>query len=170
MSLKSSTILCGVLALLPWCALAQCDANSVYAAFKQYREQVNSATHLEQLSPYFSTTFNQYYTAKLASEKGSTRYLTHYWDNLNTAQDIVIVYDYAVRCSGKENNQATLTLLAILNQPSTTPQPQVDLWMVKIHYVKEDQQWLIESFEYDKSRSNEVFEENQIVDNFAVIR
>jgi hypothetical protein len=169
---KMTKFLYGVLLMWPVLGQAQCASESaeLYVVFKQYRESVNTATHLNQLIPYFSTAFNNYYTAKLASAAGKPRHLTHYWDNLNTAKDIVIVYDYAARCTSKDKNQATLSLLAILDQPLTPPQPQVDLWTVKVHYVKEGQTWLIDSFEYDKSHSDRTFEENQIVDNFAVIR
>ena len=171
---KIRNLLFGVLLILPLLARAQCDIDhtDLYAVFKQYREQVNTARRLEQLTPYFSTVFNSYYTAKLASASTKTRYLTHYWDNLNTGQDIVIVYEYAARCinKGKGQGQATLTLLTILNQPLAPPQPRVDLWEVHIHYLNEGERWLINSFEYNKSHSDKTFEENQIIDNFAVIR
>ncbi len=176
MFLKIIKFLCGTLWLLPLIAYAECelDGLSLYTVFKQYREQVNTATRLEQLTPYFSTVFNNYYTGKLASSSNKTRHLTHYWDNLNTAQDIVIVYEYTVHCINKNKDQATLTLLAILDQPlslqQSPSQQQVDLWAVKIYYVKEEQHWLIDSFEYNKSRSDKTFKEHQIIDNFAVIR
>lgn len=168
-SLKMIRLLCAALLTLPLSAYAQCEADGLYAAFKQYREHVNIATHLDHLTPYFSTAFKNYYAAKLASAADKTRYLTHYWDNLNTAKDIVIVYQYAVQCANNDE-QATLTLLAVLNQPLPPQQWRVDLWEVKVHYVKEGQTWLIDSFEYAKSQSDKTFHENQIVDNFAVIR
>jgi hypothetical protein len=129
---------------------------------------------LQHLTPYFSDAFNQYYSAKLVPGDSHDRYLTHYWDNLNTAKDIVIIYQYTVQCSNQSDN-ATLNLLAILEQPfseqgSTSQSALVDLWEVKVHYVKQGQRWLIESFEYLKSPSEQTFTESQIVDNFAVIR
>ena len=144
----------GTFLLLPLLVHAQCDQikdDNLYEVFKQYREQVNLAKHLDELTPYFSTDFNHYYTAKLASAQSKTRYLTHYWDNLNTAKDILIVYRYSLRCSHKDE-QATLILLAILDEPLAPRQQRGDLWEVKVHYVKEGQAWLINSFEYSKSK------------------
>jgi|GEM_PF-1692520 len=172
MPLKMSQYLLGALLLLPLLAHARCEEienESLYAVFKQYREQVNVAKHLDELTPYFSTDFNNYYTVKLASAESKTRYLTHYWDNLNTAKDVLIVYRYTVECT-PNGEQATLGLLAILDEPLSPQQQRVDLWEVKVHYVKEGQAWLINSFEYAKSQSKETFEESQIVDNFVVIR
>lgn len=155
---------------------ARCPVNAadLYAEFKQYREHLNSASRLKQLTPYFSNAFNQYYSAKLMPGATQGRYLTHYWDNLNTAKDIVIIYQYTVQCANHGDN-ATLTLLAILEQPfseqgSTTQTGLVDLWEVSVHYVKQGRRWLIDSFEYIKSPSEQTFTESQIVDNFAVIR
>lgn len=172
MSLNIIKFLCGAVLMLPLLGRAECETDrvSLYAVFKQYREQVNTATRLEHLTPYFSTTFNNYYTDKLETASSKTRHLTHYWDNLNTAQDIVIVYDYAAQCLNSGKDKATLRILAILDQPMEPSQPRVDLWEVKVHYVKEGEHWLIDSFEYDKHPSDKTFEESQIVDNFAVIR
>jgi hypothetical protein len=157
-------------------ARAQCelDATQLYRVFKQYREHLNRADHWQQLTPYFSNAFNQYYTSKLGSADAKSRYLAHYWDNMNTAQDIVIIYAYTAQCRSQAQ-QATLTLLVVLDRPFSEPslltQPAlVDLWNVKVYYVKEDGRWLIDSFEYNKSRSQQTFKESQIVDNFAVIR
>ena len=171
MTSRMTKFLCVTLLIMPSIGRAQCkpDDAGIYALFKQYREQVNIATQLDQLTPYFSTTFNNYYTDKLASATVKSRYLTHYWDNLNTAKDIVIVYEYAVQCA-KTDEQATLTLLVILDQPLTPQQQIVDLWEVKVYYLMEGDAWLIDSFEYAKSHSGNTFEESQIVDNFAVIR
>jgi hypothetical protein len=157
-------------------AQAQCQVNSadLYAEFKHYREHLNRANRLQHLTPYFSNAFNQYYAAKLKPGETRGRYLTHYWDNLNTAKDIVIIYQYTMQCAN-HGDSATLNLLAILEQPfseqgATTQSGLVDLWEVKVHYVKQGQRWLIDSFEYIKSPSEQTFTESQIVDNFAVIR
>ena len=186
-SVLSVTLMWGVVLLsgaligvLPRVVKADCeiDAVSLYASFKKYREQVNTATTLEHLTPYFSTAFNQYYTTKLENPESSdskTRYLTQYWDNLNTAKDIVIVYDYSLGCAlgGNKNVNAgitTLQLLAVLDQPAVAGQRKVDLWTVKIHYVNEGQRWLIDSMEYGKSRSKRNYDESQIIDNFVMVR
>jgi hypothetical protein len=186
MSLKLTNFLTGPLWLLPFlflsgfvpvqAARAQCelDATHLYGVFKQYREHLDRADHWQQLTPYFSNAFNQYYTTKLASADAKSRYLAHYWDNLNTAKDIVIIYTYTAQCRN-EGQQATLKLLAVLDRPFSEPslatQPAlVDLWNVRVYYVKEGGRWLIDSFEYDKSQSQQTFKESQIVDNFAVIR
>ena len=167
--------LIGWLICLPGLAHGDCqfDAAGLYGSFKKYREQINSAVKLEQLTPYFSTAFNRYYTSKLENPElldSKTRYLTQYWDNLNTAKDIVIVYDYSVSCDTPGESAAVLTLLVVLDQPDAAAQSIVDLWNVKIHYVNEDAHWLINSMEYTKSRSRRSYHESQIVDNFVVVR
>ena len=172
---KLTRLICWALLLFPLFTYAQCQtqAQSLYGAFKTYRERINSATALEHLTGYFSANFNSYYTGKLANAENAdskSRYLTQYWDNLNTAKDIVIVYDYALTCKTRDQDRAILTLLAILDQPYAVVQPRAELWAVKIHYVNEGQQWLIDSFEYEQSRIERAFEEQQIVDNFVVIR
>ncbi|WP_455210176.1 hypothetical protein [Kaarinaea lacus] len=172
MLLNLIRLLGGALSMLPLLVHAQCELDDagLYADFKRYREHVNVATHIDHLTPYFSTAFNDYYLSKLASTDSKIRYLTHYWDNLNTAKDIVIVYDYAVQCANN-GEKATLALLVILDQPFEPQQLRVDLWDVKVHYVKEGETtWLIDSFEYAKSHTEKTFEESQIVDNFVVIR
>lgn len=149
-------------------ANCQSEPDALYTAFKKYRNQINSATQLNDLTPYFSSRFKQYYTEKLANPENKskrTRFLTHYWDNLNTAKDIIIVYEYVARC---KQQRATLKLLTVLEQPRQSA-AQVDLWNVTIYYVKEGASWLIDSIEYEKSNSLRTFEEQQIVDNFAVI-
>lgn len=162
--------LCAALLALPWPAWAQCamDTDGLYGLFKRYREQVNTASRLEDLTAYFSSAFNGYYAAKMPYAPNGSRYLTQYWENLNSAKDIVIIYDYKARCMSAD--RAGLSLLAILNKPSAPPQPQVDLWNVTVHYVREGGQWLIDSFEYHKSESQRMFSESEIVDNFAVVR
>ena len=159
--------------LLPSWVEAQCDveAAQLYEAFKLYRERINTATQLEQLTPYFSSAFNQYYADKLSLDRETRRYLTHYWDNLNTAKDIVIVYDYSAKC--EQADRAALRLLVILNEPGlseTPPESRLDLWHVTVYFQREEEYWLIDSFEYRKSRSNKSFSENHIIDNFAVPR
>lgn len=163
-------IFCLLFAITPL-LLANCqiDAHMLYETFKSYRAQVNTATRLEDLTSYFSGGFKQYYTEKLANPENrnkQTRFLTHYWDNLNTAKDIIIVYEYSAQC---QQQNATLELLVILDQPGQSTR-QVDLWKVKIHYTNEKSSWLIDSIEYEKSDSQRTFEEQQIIDNFAVIR
>lgn len=156
---------------LPAAAQCEIDEAGLYGQFKQYREQVNSAVSLEQLTPYFSTKFNQYYRSKLEASTGAAnrkRYLTHYWDNLNTAKDVVIVYSYAMQCH--DSNNVSLLVLAILDQGFDPQRVAVDMWEVKIHYQRENSQWLIDSFEYQRSGAQKFYETNQIVDNFATIR
>ena len=87
---------------MPCLSNAQCDieADKLYENFKNYRETINSASRLEDLTGYFSKSFNQYFSNKLATARGKNskqRYLTQYWDNLNTAGDIVIVFDYSMK-------------------------------------------------------------------------
>ena len=76
-------------------AACNIDNNEFYNSFKSYREQINTASRLEDLNHFFSSNFNQYFTNKLDAADNDTlnrQYLTQYWDNLNTAKDIVIVY------------------------------------------------------------------------------
>lgn len=173
-------ILVGWTLLLPVLVCADCeiDAANLYASFKKYREQLNSASRLTQLMPYFSTAFNRYYSDKLEnseSEDNKAHYLTQYWNNLNTAKDIVIVYEYSVDCErAKDKNKtagaAVLSLLVILDQPGVAALSTVDLWYVNVYYVNEAGLWLINSIEYTKSPSPRIYHEKQIIDNFAVVR
>ena len=83
-------------------AKCQTEPAAVYQHFKNYRLKLAHATRLEQLSPFFSSRFNQYYLEKLSpgnNDHVAQDYLKQYWLNLNTAQDIVIVYEYALHCT-----------------------------------------------------------------------
>jgi hypothetical protein len=135
----------------PWSASASCDidADSLYEQFKTYRRHINNANSLSELAPYFSTSFNQYYRNKLQSttdQSASRRYLTQYWDNLNTAKDVVVVYDYSMRC---RDSTAILELVAVLSPEKYDTGNKVDLWGIKIHYINENKNWVINSFEFE---------------------
>ena len=157
---------------LPYLASAKCDieTNNLYELFKNYREQINTATKLEDLNVYFSQNFNQYYSDKLTHARGELskqRYLNQYWDNLNTTKDVVIVLDYSVRC---DKGNAALELVSILNIDQPNEGQEVELWNVIINYVKDKLDWKIDSFEYKKLDSRKNYLATEIKDNFVLIR
>ncbi|WP_455208023.1 hypothetical protein [Kaarinaea lacus] len=153
-------------------AFAQCavDSDKLYKLFTDYREQINTASKPEDLSAYFSENFNAYFTNKMNTARNETtrgHYLTQYWDNLNTAKDIVIVFDYTLTC---DNNSANLALVSILSSNGTTEGREVELWNVAIKYLREDRQWKIDSFAYERLGSNQRYLATDIKNNFVLIR
>lgn len=153
-------------------ANAKCEINTdnLYEQFKIYREHINTATRLEDLTNYFSQNFNQYFSDKLANARGETskqRYLTQYWDNLNTAKDIVIVFDYSAKCDKKN---ATLILVSILDTNQSGEGQEVELWNVLIDYTKDNHEWKIDSFEYKKLGHRKDYLATEIKNNFVLIR
>jgi len=171
-SVASVVILLVIITVSP-AARAECnvDSNTLYKSFKRYREQINNATQLEELTRYFSENFKQYFTNKLASadnDDARRTYLTQYWNNLNTVRDVVIVFDYTAHC---EHNDAVLKLISVLS-PLTTSKSgrKVDLWSVTVHYINEHNQWKIDSFEYVRLNGRKKYQEADIKDNFVKIR
>lgn len=171
-SAGSVVILLAMITVSP-AAWAKChvDNNTLYKSFKHYREQINSATKLEDLTLYFSENFKRYFTDKLESadnDDARRAYLTQYWNNLNTVKDVVIIYDYTAHCS---RNKAHLKLISVLS-PLTTGKSsrKVDLWSVTVHYINEHNKWKIDSFEYVKLNSRKKYPEADIKDNFVKIR
>lgn len=154
---------------LPVYAACQIDSQKFYAFFKQYRLEINSAENLSQLSRFFTTNFNQYYEEKIAAAKNESfrqRYFSQYWDNLNTAKDVVIVYDYSAAC---DQNSSTLNLISALNENQNYPSVNIDLWSIAVHYNFENNHWRIDSFEYNKLPSSKNFLNKAIVDNFFTL-
>jgi len=156
---------------MPCLGNAQCEikTDNLYEQFKNYRENINTASRLEDLTGYFSNNFNQHFTNKLASASGKTgkqRYLTQYWDNLNTAKDIVIVFDYSVQCI---KNNANLALVSILSSANASEGREVELWNVKINYTSENIDWKIDSFEYEKLGPRKDYLATEIKNNFVRI-
>jgi hypothetical protein len=144
------------------------DANALYKSFKSYRQQINTATKLEDLTHFFSANFNHYFTNKLESadtDEIYNTYLTQYWGNLNTAKDVVIVINYSVHC---QNSDARLVLVSILSGTATKGS-KVDLWNVTINYIHENNDWKIDSFEYEKLNARHKYSETDIKDNFVKI-
>jgi len=169
MALPYWTLIYAALFCLPPLTHARCDTTpALYQQFKSYRESLNTADRFEQISSFFSKDLSRYYTEKLDQRlnKGDKqRYLNQYWDNLNIGKDIVIVYRQRVTCT---QQGPVLKLLAILN---TKPDPRglVDLWDVTVHFVYENEQWLIQSLEYEKNRSHTPLRTEAIVDNFITL-
>lgn len=131
---------------------------------------INTASRLEDLTGYFSNNFNQYFGNKLASagdKVSKQRYLTQYWDNLNTAKDIVIVFDYSVQCN---KNDAILALVSILSSANATEGQEIELWNVKINYLNDNLEWKIDSFEYEKLGPRQNYLATEIKNNFVLIR
>jgi len=162
-----------VLIAFPSHSFADCavERETIYRQFIDYREQINTASRLEDLTGYFSENFKQYFTAKLGSAAGETnknRYLAQYWDNLNTAKDIVIVFDYSLRCD-KNNNKASLSLVAVLSSNGVTEGQEVELWNVTVNYLNENQQWKIDSFKYKRLGPNQKYLATGIKNNFVLI-
>lgn len=152
-------------------AACNTDANHVYEKFKEYRKSLDKTRRVEQLSPFFTQGFKQYYQIKINKTRGSSkkRFLNQYWDNLNTGRDIIIVYNYLVRCT---QNQALLVLDAVLDKNSTgsLDASKVDLWNVTIEYQWEQEQWLIQDFAYKKSPQPHKLDSTKIKDNFFRLR
>ena len=167
------------------------DRDAMYKVFKSYRQHLNTVKHIDELKPYFSISFNEYYLAKLAklqNKPGYDRFFTQYWDNLNTARDIVIVFDYTARCVG---NSPALELIAVLDttsndrdirngtdstlvnstvENSTVENSTVELWRVRVYFEYEQSGWKIDSFEYRKNGAARQYLATDIIDNFVLIR
>ncbi|MCI0504555.1 MAG: hypothetical protein L0Z73_00450 [Gammaproteobacteria bacterium] len=151
-------------------AACAAEREKIYRLFIDYREQINTASRLEDLIPYFSDNFNGYFSNKLESarsESAKSRYLAQYWDNLNTARDIVIVFDYSLKCI---NDNARLTLVSVLSSNGVNEGQEVELWTVTINYLAENQQWKIDSFEYKKLGPDQKYLATGIKNNFLKIR
>ena len=152
----------------PTLSNASCDL-PLYEHFKNYRQQINQADQLEQLSRFFSNSYKQYYKSKINKAVGKhekQRYLNQYWDNLGIAKDIIIVYDYDIVC---RDNDAILKLTTVLDNKTTDATSTVDFWRVTVRYEQEGQMWRISQLEYNKSGSNEPLLEANIVDNFLIL-
>ncbi|WP_455200129.1 hypothetical protein [Kaarinaea lacus] len=150
-------------------AKCEINADNLYEQFKNYREHINTATRLEDLTNYFSQNFNLYYSDKLANARGEAskqRYLTQYWDNLNTLKDIVIVFDYSAKC---DKGIATLALVSILDTNQSDEGQEVELWNVLIDYTQDNHAWKIDSFEYKKLGSRKDYLATEIKSNFVRI-
>jgi hypothetical protein len=157
-------------------AACRADADAMYSVFKSYRQHLNNATHLDELKPYFSNAFNQYFSGRLAKLKSPSargRFLARYWDNLNTARDIVIVFDYRGHCV---DDTPALELVAVLDTPSNaetntdTSNIAVQLWRITLYFVHEQNGWKINSFEYRKDGGSRQYVASDIIDNFVHIR
>jgi hypothetical protein len=167
----AKTILISLASSMPCLSNAQCDMNAdnLYEKFKNYRETINTASKLEDLTGYFSQNFNQYFSGKLTTARGNhskQRYLTQYWDNLNTG-DIVIVFDYSMKCITR--NIVSLALVSILSQTDTSEGQEVELWSVKINYSREHLDWKIDSFEYETLGPGKNYLATEIKNNFVRI-
>ncbi len=93
--------------------------------------------------------------------------MARYWDNLNTARDIVIVFDYSLTCNKQISK---LSLISVLNSNSITEGQEVELWKVTIRYLYEHNQWKIDSFEYRKLKQGQKYLATDIKNNFVLIR
>lgn len=169
---RLSAIVSLVIISCPSAVYAACAAEreKIYPLFIDYREKINTATRVEELTPYFSGNFNGYFSTKLESARSETarsRYLAQYWDNLNTAKDIVIVFDYSLKCT---NDNARLTLVSVLSSNGAQEGQEVELWAVTINYLAENQQWKIDSFEYKKLGPDQKYLATSIKNNFLIIR
>lgn len=158
--------------LAPSFSHADCEASpaTIYQLFVNYREQINVASRLEDLQEYFSDNFNRYFLNKLnaaSNETSKGQYMARYWDNLNTARDIVIVFDYSLTC---RNDFANLALIAALSSNSATIGQEVELWKITIRYLNEKQDWKIDSFAYEKLRHGKQYLATDIKNNFVLIR
>ena len=168
---SSFTLLLAMLTI-PSTSYADCTVNSekIYQLFVDYREQINTATTPEDLGKYFSDDFNHYFQNKVdnARNPGSKgHYMARYWDNLNTARDIVIVFDYSLTCN---KHVSKLALIAVLNSSPATEGEIVELWKVKIRYIYEHKQWKIDSFEYNKLNQGQKYLATDIKNNFVLIQ
>ncbi len=146
------------------------DADTLYAKFKEYREQLNQSSNIEPLSKFYSGNFNLYFTDKMNSAKSEIirqQYLNQYWDNLNTANDIVIVFDYSTQCT---DNQVSLLLVTILDNTNVVEGQEIELWNVAVNYVKDKDGWKIDSITYEKRANSQKYLASEIKSNFLKIR
>lgn len=154
------------------------DAHAMYNVFKNYRQHLNSATQIDELTPYFSSAFNHYFSGRLKKLKNPSahgRFLARYWDNLNTARDIIIVFDYRAHCV---DNSPVLELVAVLdtsanaenNTETGASNTAVQLWRITLYFVHEQNHWKINSFEYQKEGGSRQYVASDIIDNFVRIR
>jgi hypothetical protein len=171
-SLSAPLALAIIITFAPSAGYTACttDSENIYQLFVEYREQVNSATRLEDLNHYFSDNFNNYYLKKLdaaTTETDKGRLMARYWDNLNTARDIIIVFDYSLNC---DKQLADLKLISVLSSKTAVVGQEVELWKVTVRYRNENDQWKIDSFEYDKLGRGQEYLATDIKNNFVLIR
>jgi len=170
--LKVISLFVSIIALgLPLPGSADCSINAedLYAQFKSYRQQINTASRIEELTPYFSREFLQYYDLRLAgadNELEKRRNLTQFWDNLNTGRDIIIIFDYSVQCV---HTKAILSLVAALESNQHRESTTVQLWHVRISYMMDDSLWKINAFEYETLNNGKSYLATDIKDNFVMI-
>jgi hypothetical protein len=145
------------------------EADELYQRFKAYRLQINTAKRLEQLNVFFSTNFIRYYEEKLrqaAGKNAKQRYLNQYWYNLTTADDVIIVFDYDMRCTGA---LSVLQLISVLQSTVASNDPTIELWQVNVYYTMENGHWLINSFEYQPYRQRATEMDREAKDNFFTL-
>jgi len=155
---------------LPGFADCAADPEKLYQSFVDYREQINTADRIENLSKYFSDNFNQYFQKKVDNARNRVskgRHMARYWDNLNTAKDIVIIFDYSLTC---DQDNSKLALISVLNSNASIEGQEVELWKVTIRYLLEHNQWKIDSFEYTKLDQGQKYLATDIKNNFVMIR
>jgi len=155
---------------LPGFSACNVEPQDMYQLFVDYREKINSAGSLEDLTKYFTDNFNQYFQTKVENARNRIskgRHMARYWDNLNTAKDIVIVFDYSLTC---EQQLSKLALISVLESSEASEGQEVELWRVTIRYHFEHKLWKIDSFEYKKLEQEKKFLATDIKNNFAVIR
>lgn len=149
------------------CQQQEINAN-FYQQFIRYRQAVNSANAPQDLAKYFSPTFNRYFEKKL--EKASTdeeksRALGQYWDNLNSAADVVSVYRQQLEC---HRDHPVLVLLGSLKSDLPKIGEIIPLWRIHIEYSRQPNgDWRIENIEFNKLKKTPA--PLRLLNNFSVI-
>lgn len=167
-TLVTASILCCVTALAPIKANAACSAVDLYPEFSRYRLAINQAKRPEDLQPFFSQAFKDYYSGKqqrALHQPSKARALTEYWDNLNRGAEIVSVYQQRSRC---KQQTMRLELIAHLQGEPQKIGQKITLWRVDIEYVEQNGAWLINNFEFNKLRKAP--SKLKLLQNFSSLR
>ena len=143
------------------------DRLHLYQRFVDYRKAINRARVPDDLAIFFSPQFINYYQRQwrqAQSDDAKNRALNQYWDNLNSAADIVSVYNRRVNC--KKDN-AILSLIASLRSDLPEIGGTIGMWRIQIEYTYGPDRWLIDNFEFNKLKTAP--KQLRLLDNFVVI-
>jgi len=138
-----------------------------YHHFVAYRQAINKARAPADLAKYFTPAFNAYFQQQLAqasNDKEKNRALLQYWDNLNSAADVISVYRYNWSC---RHNRNLLVVLGSLKSDLPDIGGTIAVWRIRVEYKQSGDNWLIDNIEFNKS--NKTPKHLRLLNNFTVI-
>jgi len=140
--------------------------DELYSLFKLYREAIDS--YPESVKDYFSNDFHNYHRKKIKNaknEKEKKKYKDQYYYNLITGLEVKMVYSQNQYCI--EKRKSYLEMEGISYFGSGTKISRAKPVNIKINYVKENGEWGISDFLFDRTSavSNQI-DTSKIIDQF----